>query len=156
MDICCFDKTGTLTSNNLVIEGVAGLNSEKNSEIISAQDAPVDTIKVLATCNSLVQLEDGLVGDPLEKATLSAIDWTLTKGDAVVPKKGKIPGMKIFLRNHFSSNLKRMSVIAGFNVQGTGETNYFVSIKGAPEILKPMVYIGFKIIVFKFFINYNL
>lgn len=139
MDICCFDKTGTLTSNNLVVEGVAGLNPESNSEIILAQDAPAETIQVLASCNSLVQLEDGLVGDPLEKATLSAIDWTLTKGDAVVPKKGKIPGMKIFHRNHFSSNLKRMSVIAGYNVQGSSESNYFASIKGAPEVLKSMV-----------------
>lgn len=25
VDICCFDKTGTLTSDNLVVEGVAGL-----------------------------------------------------------------------------------------------------------------------------------
>ena len=139
VDICCFDKTGTLTSNNLVVEGVAGLNLDNSSEVLPAQDAPMETIQVLASCNSLVQLEDGLVGDPLEKATLSSIDWTLTKGDAVVPKKGKIPGMKIFHRNHFSSNLKRMSVIAGFNVSGSSDTNYFASIKGAPEILKPMV-----------------
>ena len=25
VDICCFDKTGTLTSDNLVVEGIAGL-----------------------------------------------------------------------------------------------------------------------------------
>ena len=25
VDICCFDKTGTLTSDNLVVEGVAGV-----------------------------------------------------------------------------------------------------------------------------------
>ncbi|KAI2811031.1 hypothetical protein BLOT_002201 [Blomia tropicalis] len=138
VDICCFDKTGTLTSNNLVVEGVAGLNSSNNSEIIPVQEAPTETIQVLAACHSLVQLEDGLVGDPLEKATLGEIEWTLTKGDTVVPKKGKIPGMKIFHRNHFSSHLKRMSVVAGYNVHASGDTNYFVSIKGAPEMLKPM------------------
>lgn len=26
VDICCFDKTGTLTSDNLVVNGIAGLN----------------------------------------------------------------------------------------------------------------------------------
>lgn len=26
IDVCCFDKTGTLTTNDLVIEGVAGLD----------------------------------------------------------------------------------------------------------------------------------
>ena len=25
MDVCCFDKTGTLTSDNLIIQGIAGL-----------------------------------------------------------------------------------------------------------------------------------
>lgn len=25
VDICCFDKTGTLTSDNLVVEGIAGI-----------------------------------------------------------------------------------------------------------------------------------
>lgn len=25
IEICCFDKTGTLTSDNLVVEGIAGL-----------------------------------------------------------------------------------------------------------------------------------
>lgn len=140
VDICCFDKTGTLTSDNLMVEGVAGLgsNQEKRRMVTPISDIPAETSQVLATCHSLVQLEDGLVGDPLEKATLTAVDWTLTKADAVIPKRGRCPGMKIFHRHHFSSGLKRMSVIAGFNPQGSTDTVYIGTVKGAPETLKPM------------------
>lgn len=68
-----------------------------------------------------------------------------SSGDAVVPRKGKMPGLKIFHRFHFSSNLKRMSVIAGYNNPGSSDTCYIASVKGAPEILKTMV----SIIIFK-------
>lgn len=47
--------------------------------------------------------------------------------------------MKIFHRHHFSSALKRMSVITGYSsTAGSSETTYMASVKGAPETLKDM------------------
>lgn len=136
VEICCFDKTGTLTSDNLIVEGLAGV---KKDAVVPLSGAPPDAVQVLACSHALVMLDDGLVGDPLEKVTLEAIDWNLTRGEAVVPRRGKAPALKIFQRFHFSSQLKRMSVISGFSEnQGSTETTYLACVKGAPEILKPM------------------
>ena len=86
------------------MEGIAGVDAE-DATVVPIDKVSNNSIRVLATCHSLVQLDDDLVGDPLEKATLQAIDWTLTKGEAVIPKKGAHPAIKIFHRHHFSSSL---------------------------------------------------
>ena len=52
----------------------------RGKEIIEAREAPTEAVHVMATCHALVQLEDEMVGDPLEKATLKAVDYSLTKG----------------------------------------------------------------------------
>ncbi|KAI1700167.1 e1-E2 ATPase domain-containing protein [Ditylenchus destructor] len=144
IDICCFDKTGTLTTDNLVVEGIAGINSNDDSDdvdvIKSHQDVDPNAIKVLAACQSLVRFDEELVGDPLEKACLKWIDWNVTKQDAVIPKKGAkgLMPLKIFHRYHFSSQMKRMTVIAGYQPHGTSDTNHIVVVKGAPEVLRDM------------------
>jgi cation-transporting ATPase 13A1 len=137
VEICCFDKTGTLTSDNLVVEGITGLDGKK--DILPIGEIPEGTAQVLATCHSLAQLDDGLVGDPLEKATLTAIDWNLSRGDTVIPKRGKFKALKIYQRYHFSSSLKRMSVLAGYLQSYTGETHYIATVKGAPETVMKML-----------------
>ena len=49
MDVCCFDKTGTLTSDNLIVQGIAGLPSTKEEaamEMVSMEDPKKQKPKV--------------------------------------------------------------------------------------------------------------
>ena len=48
--------------------------------LVAVKDAPFETQSVLASCNALAILDGELVGDPLEKAAIHAISWTVGKG----------------------------------------------------------------------------
>ncbi|KAG1795219.1 hypothetical protein EV424DRAFT_1475431 [Suillus variegatus] len=116
VDICCFDKTGTITAENLVLEGVAGIDGSDKLKLVDVKDTAKYTTLCLAAAHALVRLDDGtVVGDLMEKMTLEALDWQLTNGDQVAPSSAKSPNAsRIFIRRRFqfSSALKRMSTVS--------------------------------------------
>ena len=163
VDVACFDKTGTLTGEDLVVEGIAGLGLGQASgtstpraedgahtRITPVQGAGLDTTLVLATAHALVRLDEGeIVGDPMEKASLTSLGWSLGKNDTLVsqPMKGapspssSINGtVQIKRRFQFSSALKRASSVATVNGADsrTGKKfrGTFAGVKGAPETIQ--------------------
>ncbi|PHH59944.1 hypothetical protein CDD81_2343 [Ophiocordyceps australis] len=159
IDVACFDKTGTLTGEDLVVEGIAGLglsgsqSSEKkeadgaHSNMTPVREAGLETQLVLATAHALVKLDEGeIVGDPMEKATLSSLGWSLGRNDTLTNTSDArgVQGMvRIKRRFQFSSSLKRQSSVAmvqsansktGTKVKGT-----FAGVKGAPETIMKML-----------------
>ena len=68
----------------------------------------METVRALATCHALVQLDEDLVGDPLEKATLSAVDWNLTKGE-LLNDFLSIPGSTKTCRERWKTTMKNVS-----------------------------------------------
>ncbi|KAG9309968.1 hypothetical protein JVU11DRAFT_10001 [Chiua virens] len=138
VDVCCFDKTGTITAENLVLEGVAGIDDFDKLRLIDVKDAGKQTIYCLAAAHALVRLDDGtVVGDPMEKTTLEALEWQISQGDSVSPASGKTPNtsrMYIRRRFQFSSALKRMSTVSTLP-----SSKVLAAVKGAPETIKHML-----------------
>lgn len=160
IDIACFDKTGTLTGEDLVVEGIAGLGladsdivdkkeaDGAHSTMLAVTQAGIETQLVLATAHALVKLDEGeIVGDPMEKATLTSLGWGLGRNDILASKNnnGTQGTVQIKRRFQFSSALKRQSSVAmvnGISKTGKKVKGTFVGVKGAPEtIMKMLVHV---------------
>ncbi|KAL3482259.1 hypothetical protein BJX99DRAFT_252965 [Aspergillus californicus] len=159
VDIACFDKTGTLTGEDLVVDGVAGLalghagaKVEKDgahTELSKGNSIGADTTLILASAHALVKLDEGeVVGDPMEKATLQWLGWTLGKNDVLTPRVGSSgsrspESVQIKRRFQFSSALKRQSTIATVLTNDRKSSkkvkSTFVGVKGAPETISTML-----------------
>lgn len=155
VDIACFDKTGTLTGEDLVVDGIAGLTlgqtgaapiGSPNTELVPISKVRQDTTLVLATAHALVKLDDGdIVGEPMEKATLSSLGWTLDEKDTLHSKAATTDAMTVQIRRRFqfSSALKRQSSIATVHARDRKSQKVvrstFVGVKGAPETIRKML-----------------
>ncbi|CAJ2512455.1 Uu.00g054700.m01.CDS01 [Anthostomella pinea] len=162
VDIACFDKTGTLTGEDLVVEGIAGLglghtgtdtpreSDGAHSHMTPVKQAGMETTLVLASAHALVKLDEGdIVGDPMEKATLTALGWGLGKNDTLAAKSsvtaagGTAGTVQVKRRFQFSSALKRQSSVATVNAVDPNTGNRlrgtFVGVKGAPETIMKML-----------------
>ena len=85
INLCSENKTGEEE------EGEVVSSTHNASGLVSVKDAPFESQCVLASCNALVILDGELVGDPLEKAALHAISWTVGKGACLMSE-----GMVVF------------------------------------------------------------
>ena len=116
-------------------------SSKDRKELVAIKDTSYETTLTLASAHALVLLDDGVVGDPMEKTTLDALNWKLTSGDKISPdeKSDSIHQAQVNVKRRFqfSSQLKRMSTISLVN-SPKGEKRGFVAVKGAPETLKKM------------------
>ncbi|XP_006456125.1 endoplasmic reticulum Ca-transporting P-type ATPase [Agaricus bisporus var. bisporus H97] len=134
VDVCCFDKTGTITVEDLVLEGVVGIDAGDHQKLLNVKEVSRETTLCLATAHALVKLDDGTtVGDPMEKTTLDALEWSLNKGDIVAPTTPSGSKLQVHIRRRFqfSSALKRMSTVSTLP---NGRS--LVAVKGAPETIK--------------------
>ncbi|THU93320.1 cation-transporting ATPase [Dendrothele bispora CBS 962.96] len=145
VDVCCFDKTGTITAENLVLEGVAGVDARNPKALINVRQVSRETTLCLAAAHALVRLDDGtVVGDPMEKTTLENMDWGVGKGDVIQPLHSATnpnrPRETITIRRRFqfSSALKRMCTVSTVISQSQGPKT-LVAMKGAPEVIKGML-----------------
>ncbi|KAL2427677.1 Endoplasmic reticulum transmembrane helix translocase spfA [Exophiala dermatitidis] len=166
VDVACFDKTGTLTGEDLVVDGIAGLGLGKSdvptepdgaqSTVTKVPECGIYTTLVLASAHALVKLDEGdIVGDPMEKATLNALNWSLGEHDTLTstppPKSkkkhistaGATHVVQIKRRFQFSSALKRQSSVAVVSTTdpktGRKAKGTFVGVKGAPETIQKML-----------------
>ncbi|CAO1634754.1 unnamed protein product [Sympodiomycopsis kandeliae] len=142
VDVCCFDKTGTITDEDLEVQGVAAIGAKLPRDLIDLPRLPRETTLTLGAAHALVLLDDGIVGDPMEKTTLEAMGWKLNQGDLLVPSDPKTSAHRLEInikrRFQFSSALKRMSTLSTVADMGGSNRRLFAAVKGAPETLRGM------------------
>jgi len=127
---CCFDKTGTLTSSKIRISGII----DKTGRVMEKVDRNAKL--VLGLCNGLT-LGDVVIGDPMEKLAYEETGWKYDRGKEMIVNEEEGLMAKAIVKYSFTSQLKRMSVIAA--IKSSGNQFNKILTKGAPEVIKEML-----------------
>lgn len=148
IDVICFDKTGTLTEDGLDVLGVHLVNTAKgrkhrefeklsrsvedinirlDNEQHSSNNGP-NLITLITTCHSLRNIDNEILGDPLDLKMFEFSNSKLYETD-VVEILNDFGRYKISKEFEFDSNLRRMSVLVS-----TSDAN-MIYTKGAPEVM---------------------
>ncbi|GJJ12990.1 hypothetical protein Clacol_007239 [Clathrus columnatus] len=113
------------------------LISKDRLRLLNVKETSRETTLCLAAAHALVLLDDGtVVGDPMEKTALEALEWNISKGDILSPSSGPANRIQLQIRRRFqfSSALKRMSTVSSLPGGAV-----IAAAKGAPETIKTML-----------------
>ncbi|XP_059842890.1 probable cation-transporting ATPase 13A4 [Hypanus sabinus] len=151
LDLICFDKTGTLTEDGLDLWGLASTKGKGLQNIFkfsSGVQLPWGPFfGAMASCHSLILLDNTLQGDPLDLKMFETTGWEIQENSALkqqtenahsfIVKPGPTAsevskaGIIVLKQYPFSSALQRMSVVT----QVIGKEKLTVYLKGAPEMV---------------------
>ena len=134
IDICCFDKTGTLTKDEFIMRGIVYPDSKEPQK---AFDSNEETLSILLGCNSLLNINNKPVGDPIEVAMFKEVRGKIDKYEYTCERKTRVYPIRKY---QFESSLKRMTVLARV-YSGVYQKKYYnrVLCKGAPETIKTLL-----------------
>eukprot|EP00884_Botryococcus_braunii_P002446 jgi/Botrbrau1/12201/Bobra.0186s0106.1 len=134
--VCCFDKTGTLTSDDMMLEGLAGVPGRGPDLLRNVKEAGMEALRVMACCHSLIYVGGELMGDPLERAAFQATGWSFSGGSIASPRQaGAKELITVLHRFHFTSALKRMTCLLKVDTESGRAADLYVVMKGAPEVV---------------------
>ncbi|XP_030432416.1 probable cation-transporting ATPase 13A5 isoform X4 [Gopherus evgoodei] len=152
INLVCFDKTGTLTEDGLDLWGLIPSEGSRFQNVYSfASGTPLPwglPCGAMASCHSLIVLDEKIQGDPLDRKMFECTCWEMEDSStahskAAVPdtsvivkpgpntRNAPVDGIAILHQFPFSSGLQRMSVIT----QQLGKDQYDLYMKGAPEMV---------------------
>ncbi|XP_043926213.1 probable cation-transporting ATPase 13A4 [Protopterus annectens] len=151
LNLICFDKTGTLTEDGLDVCGLVTADGKRLTRMAVLNFGTIlpwgPLFAALASCHSLILVDDKIQGDPLDMKMFEATGWELmeksytktyraegtTQNIIVKPRPGSSQvfghALEILHQFPFSSSLQRMSVIT----RQIGGDELIAYMKGAPE-----------------------